>query len=120
MKSRGLAYQRRGAVRLHNPLIRLLGIQISPGIYWASWPFGKLECYDDSIVVNAWPIRVSVSLQDVDYVEFKRMNIWRILLGDKLEIQHHAGAPNPIIFSWYGLSSLVQVLEQKGVAFVTK
>ena len=115
-----MTYQRRGTVRLHGPVIRLFGVQISPSIWAASWPFGKLECHDDSIFLEAWPARASIQLQDVDYVEFKRMNIWRILLGDKLEIRHHAGAPNPIIFSWYGLSSLVQVLEQNGVAVVTR
>lgn len=100
--------------------MRLLGIEISPWIWGASWPIGKLECYDDSIVVKAWPIQVSVSLQDIDVVEFKQMRIWRILLGDRLKISHHAGAPNRIDFSCYGLSSVVPVLEQKGVRVVTK
>lgn len=101
--------------------MRLLGgIQIWPWIWWASWPIGKLECYEDSIVVRAWPLRVLIPLRDIDAVEFKKMNIWRILLGDRLEIRHHAGAPNRIDFSWYGLSSVVRVLEQKGVRVVTK
>ena len=120
MKSRELVCERRGAVRLHSPPMRLLGIEFSPWIWWASWPIGKIECYGDSIVVRAWPIQVSVPLQDIDLVVFKKMSIWRILLGDKLEISHHAGAPNRIDFSWYGLSSVVRVLQQKGVRVVTK
>ena len=100
--------------------MRLLGIQFSPWIWGASWPIGKLECYDDSIVVRAYPNQVSVALQDIDVVVFKKMTIWRLLLGDKLEISHHAGAPNRIDFSWYGLSSVVRVLEEMGVRVVTK
>lgn len=115
-----MVWQRRGSVRLHSPPMRLLGIQVSPWIWGASWPIGKLECYDDSIVVRAYPNEVSVRLQDIDVVVSKRMRIWRILLGDMLEISHHAGAPNRIDFSWYGLSSLVRLLEQKGVRVVRK
>jgi hypothetical protein len=100
--------------------MRLLGIQISPWIWGASWPIGKLECYDDCIVVKAYPNQVSVALRDIDVVVFKKMTLRRILLGDKLEISHHAGAPNRIDFSWYGLSSVVRVLEEKGVRVVTR
>lgn len=115
-----MVWQRRGSVRLHHPPMRFLGMQVSPSIWGASWPIGKLECYDDSIVVKAYPNEVSVPLQDINMVVFKRMRIWRILLGDMLEISHQAGEPNRIDFSWYGLSSLVPLLEQKGVRVVRK
>ena len=100
--------------------MKLLGIRIWPWIWGASWPIGKIECYEDSITVKAWPIQVSISFQDIDLVEFKRVNIWRILLGDRLEIRHHGGAPNRVSFSWYGISSVVRALERKGVRVVTK
>ena len=120
MKSEDLIWQRRGGVRLHGPPMRLLGIRIWPWIWGASWPIGKIECYEDSITLKAWPIQVSISLQDIDSVEFQKMRIWRAPLGDTLEIRHHGGAPNRVSFSWYGLSAIVRILEQKGVRVVTK
>ncbi len=100
--------------------MRLFGIQIWPWIWWASWPIGKVECYEESIVVRAWPLQVSVLLQEIDLVEFKKMRLWSSLLGDRLVISHHAGPPNRIDFSGYGLSSMVRLLEQKGVKVVWK
>ncbi len=107
-------------MQLWRPLIRLFGFEISPWMLGISWPFGKIECHSDSLIVKAWPLRVSIPLRDIDAVEFKKMKISRILLGDRLEIRHHAGAPVRIVFSWYGLSSVVRLLEEMGVRVVTK
>ena len=117
-----MPYERRGAVQLHNPRIRILAVELSPWIWWASWPFGKIECHEDHITVKAWPLRVSIPLQDIDTVEFRRMGIRRmlLLLGERLEIRHRAGLPNPVVFSWYRLSPLLQFLQQRGVRVITK
>ncbi len=110
----------RGNVRLHSPTIRLLRIQMSPWIWAVSWPFGVFECDETSIIVEAWPTRLSISLKDIESVVFKRAGVWGILLGDRLEISHRAGPPNHLVFNWYGLSSLVQALEELGVSVIRK
>jgi len=115
-------YEQRGAVQLHHARIRFLAIEFSPGIWWASWPFGKIECRADSLTFKAWPAKASIPLQDIEVAEVKspsnRLSVVR--LSEYLEIQHRAGLPNPIVFSSNELTPLVWFLRQHGVKVITK
>ena len=120
MSNSACVWRQRGAVRLRNPLITFRAWRVSPWIYWASWPFGALELYKDSITVKAWPVKVSIHLDEIDYVEFQPLNPWRILLGDRLRILHHAPDSGAITFSWYGLRPTIDRIGELGVRIVTK
>jgi len=45
---------------------------------------------------------VSIPMGEIDRVEFRKMSLLTLPLGDTLRIWHRTEAANPIIFSSYG------------------
>ena len=118
-----LLYQTRGAMEASGVTFQLFGKKIDYfGPFWATWPFAKLECYREFVIVKVWPwsVQISIPVKEIDVVEYRRLKLWRPLRRPSLKFLHHAPVANPVTFLAFSLDHAVKVLRELGVKVTDK
>jgi hypothetical protein len=81
----------------------------------ATWPFAKLEFYNDRIVLGVWPKKAILKFEEIDNVELLRTIF--MVGGAGIQIRHHSDdEPRFLVFWPRKCEEILSLFREKGVS----
>jgi len=79
-----------------------------------TWPFAKLEIYDDYLKFKVWPLKVVIKINEIDSVELYE-NAFLVLGGTGIRINHHTNKLRFLLFWTSNTDKILSILKYKGI-----